>query len=143
MMHQSKDKSRIVSVFFYGLFMDADMLRSIGFHPTNERQASVAGMELRVGQRAALALHPSKSVHGFIMELSTQELDQLYADPSVAAYRPEVVTARLTSGDDIAAICYNLPVPPKHDERNPEYAAKLRDVGRRLGLPYQYVESIG
>jgi hypothetical protein len=132
----------MVSVFFYGLFMDADALRSRGFHPTNERQASVKGMALRLGQRAALALDPLKSTHGFVMDLSQEELDRLYSDPSVAAYRPEAVTARLTSGDGIAALCYNLPTPPRPDERNPAYAANLREVGRRLGLPHQYVESI-
>jgi hypothetical protein len=138
----SASNSRMVSVFFYGLFMDADMLRSKGFHPANERQASVAGMALRLGQRAALALDPSKSAYGFVMDLSQEELDLLYSDPSVAAYRPEAVTAPLTSGADIAALCYNLPMPPRPDERNPAYAAKLREVGRRLGLPHQYVESI-
>ena len=135
--------SRMVSVFFYGLFMDADMLRSKGFHPANERQASVAGMALRVGQRAALALDTSKSTYGFVMDLSQEELARLYSEPSVAAYRPQAIIARLTSGHTIAAFCYNLPVPPQADERNPAYAAKLRELGRRLGLPHQYVESIG
>jgi len=132
----------MVSVFFYGLFMDADELRSSGFHPINEQQARVEGMALRLGQRAALALDPTKSAHGFVMDLSQEELDRLYSDPSVAAYRPEAVTARLTSGNEVAVVCYNLPTPPKPDERNPAYAAKLRQVGLRLGLPNQYVESI-
>jgi hypothetical protein len=42
------------SIFFYGLFMDATILRSKGFHPANERKACVRGMALRLGQRAAL-----------------------------------------------------------------------------------------
>ena len=138
----SDDHSRQVCVFFYGLFMDADLLRAMGFHPANERQARVAGMGLRLGQRAALAQDPTKSVHGFVMELSQEELDRLYANPDVAAYRPEAVTAQLTSGDDVAALCYNLPVPPTPDEGNPEYAAKLRELGRRLGLPSLYVDTV-
>jgi hypothetical protein len=67
---------------------------------------------------------------------------RLYAEPSVAAYRPEPVVARLASDEEVAALCYNLPVPPKPDERNPDYAAKLRELGRRPGLPDHYVESI-
>jgi hypothetical protein len=139
---QSEDNSPMVSVFFYGLFMDADALRSKGFHPTNERQARLDGMALHIGQRATLTHDPSKSAHGFVIDLSRRELDRLYAEPSVASYRPEIVSARLTSGHSIAAVCYNLPIAPEPTERNPEYAAKVRELGRRLGLPAQYVESI-
>lgn len=130
------------SVFFYGLFMDVTILRSKGFHPANERNACVRGMALRLGQRAALAPDPAKSVYGFVMDLPHDELDRLYAEPSVAAYRPEPVVAHLASGEEVTALCYNLPVPPKPDERNPDYAAKLRELGRRLGLPEHYMESI-
>jgi hypothetical protein len=133
----------MVSVFFYGLFMDADALRAMGLHPTKERQARVDGVALRLGQRAALAPDPSKSVYGFVMELSGEELDRLYADPSVAAYRSEEVVARLNTGETINATCYNLPVPPDASERNPAYAASLRELGKRLGLPRAYLESIG
>src|ERR1700722_19193877 len=109
----------MVNVFFFGLFMDADALRSSGFHPSNEQQARVEGMILRLGQRAALALDPSQSTYGFVMDLSQEELDRLYSDPSVAAYRPEAVVVRLISGDKIDAVCYNLPVPSKPGGRNP------------------------
>jgi len=141
-MPLNDNKSGRIWVFFYGLFMDPDMLRAKGLHPTNVRQACVVGMALHLGQRAALVPDASKSVHGFVMQLFQEELDRLYADISVAAYRPENINVRLTSGEDMTALCYNLPIPPKPDERNPEYAATLRDLGRRLGLPQQYLESI-
>lgn len=131
-----------VNVFFYGLFMDAEALRAKGFHPNNERQACVRGMALRVGERATLVPNSSESVHGFVMCFSRAELDRLYAEPRVAAYRPEAVSALLTSGESVQALCFNLPVAPDHRERNPDYATKLRELGGRLGLPDQYVESI-
>lgn len=136
-----KDSSR-PCVFFYGLFMDATLLRSMGFHPVNEREACAHGMALRLGQRAALAPDPAKSVYGLVMDIPRDELDRLYAEPGVAAYRPEPVVAHLASGEEVAALCFNLPVPSRPDERNPEYAAKLRELGTRLGLPDHYVESI-
>ena len=138
----SERNSLMVSVFFYDLFMDADALRSKGFHPTNVRQARVDGMALQIGHRATLTPDPSKSAHGFLMDLSRRELDRLYTEPSVTSYRPEIVRARLTSGHSIAVVCYNLPVPPELTERNAEHAAKIRELGRRLGLPAQYMESI-
>jgi hypothetical protein len=122
--------------------MDATLLRSMGFHPVNEREACVHGMALRLGQRAALAPDPARSVYGFVMDIPHDELDRLYAEPSVAAYRLEPVVARLASGEEVEALCYNLPVPPGPNERNLDYAVKLRELGSRLGLPDHYVESI-
>ena len=40
------------------------------------------------------------------------------------------------------AMSYNLPQPPAASERNPEYAAKLRAVARKVGLPAEYLASI-
>jgi len=76
------------------------------------------------------------------MSLSLAELEQLYAEPSVTAYRPEAVLAHLHGGGSIAALCFNLAEPPSATEHNPEYASKLRAVAQRLGLPADYVTSI-
>ena len=140
--NQAETEPGWVNVFFYGLFMDADSLRANGFHPHSERQACVRGMALRIGERATLVPNSSESVHGFVMCFSRVEIDRLYAEPSVATYRPEVVRALLTSGETVQALCFNLPIGLDQRERNPDYATKLRELGRRLGLPDQYVESI-
>jgi hypothetical protein len=134
--------NRNVDVFFYGLFMDPDALRAKSLHPLNIRQASVQRMALRLGDRATLVPDPAASVHGMLMELSHPELDRLYAEPSVAAYRAEPVLAKLADGDSVPALCFNLPMPPDPDQSNPEYAAKLQAVARRLGLPEYYVARI-
>jgi len=41
---------RRVDVFFYGLFMDAGLLRTKGAQPMNVRMASVLGFALRIGK---------------------------------------------------------------------------------------------
>src|ERR1700712_5190312 len=94
---------RSVDVFFYGLFMDESALRAKGFQPANARQARADGFSLRLGARATLVPDVAKCVHGMLMGLTHRELDQLYAEPSVAAYRPEAGTALLSDGRDIAA----------------------------------------
>jgi hypothetical protein len=134
--------SRAIDVFFYGLFMDAETLRANGLHPTNGRQACVSGMALRIGRRATLVPDPSNSVYGFVFGLSHQEVERLYAEPSVAAYRPEAVIAQLADRSFIPALCFNLPPSNDTAEANPEYAEKLRTVADRLGLPADYVASI-
>ena len=135
-------ESRPINVFFYGLFMDAETLRANGFHPVNARQACVSGMALQIGRRATLVPDPAKCVYGFVIGLSHQEVERLYAEPSVAAYRPEAVTAQLADRSCVPALCFNLPPSDEMAEANPEYAEKLRAVAGRLGLPADYTASI-
>ena len=134
--------SRRIEVFLYGLFMDADLLRSKGADPVKIRPACVPGFALRIGHRATLLQNPGARAYGLLMELTHGEIEQLYSEPSVRAYRPEAVLTELADGSHVPALCFNLIVPPGPDEANPEYAAKLRDLARRLGLPSDYVGSI-
>jgi len=133
---------RSVEVFFYGLFMDESALREKGIRPAHARRASVDGFSLRLGTRATLVPDAAKCVHGMLMSLTHRELDQLYAEPSVAAYRPEAVTATLPEGGSIAALCFNLPMVPAEVQSNSDYAARLQAVARKLGLPESYIDNI-
>lgn len=140
---KSRPLQRTVDAFFYGLFMDENLLRERGLHPSAVRQGHVRGFGLRIGNRATLVPSAEEQVYGIVMSLPMDELSALYAEPSVAAYRPEAVLVQLDDGPAVPALCYNLPTPPEPDERNPDYAAKLRALGARLGLPTSYIESIG
>lgn len=133
---------RRADVFFYGLFMDEELLRAKGLEPEGAELAAVDGLALRIGQRAALVSTPGGRVHGLVCSLRLCELNRLYSEPSVQAYRPQAVLAQLASGGVIAALCYNLLQPPPPSERNPEYAAKLRALALKIGLPAEYVASL-
>jgi hypothetical protein len=131
-----------VDVFFYGLFMDEELLRAKGLNPQRSELASVDGLTLRIGQRAALVPAPGSRVHGVVMTLTLGELNLLYSEPSLQGYEPQAVLALLPAGGVVAALCYNLPRPPLPSERNPEYASKLRAVARKVGLSPEYVASL-
>jgi len=131
-----------VDVFFYGLFMDRQVLEDKGIRPTDIRLAAVPGFVLRIGARAALVPAPAGEVHGVLMKLSQADLEKLYADPGVQAYRPEPVLAVARDATTVAALCYNLPEAPSPDEHNADYAARLQALARRIGLPDDYVASI-
>ncbi len=133
---------RRLDVFFYGLFMDPQLLDGKGIRPVDIRLAAVPGFALRIGARAALVPTPVGEVHGVLMKLSQADIEKLYSEPSVQAYRPEAVLAVARDGVTVAALCYNLPEPPPPDERNAEYASKLRSLAQRIGLPSDYVASI-
>jgi hypothetical protein len=133
---------RRVDVFFYGLFMDEELLGGKGLSPHDAEVGSVPGMSLRIGQRAALVPDLAGRAYGVIMSLTRDELNRLYSEPGVQAYRPEAVLVYPASGGVVSALCYNLPEPPSSGGHNAEYAAKLRAVARRAGLPEEYVALI-
>ena len=131
--------TRRADVFFYGLFMDQELLRAKGLQPQQVERGLVEGLALRIGQRAALVPVSGARVYGLVMSLTLDELAKLYSDPSVRAYQPVAVLVQLENGGRLAALCYNLPEPPSPAERNPQYAAKLRAVAKKVGLPEEYI----
>lgn len=133
---------RRVDVFFYGLFMDVEVLREKGVEPTGVRPARLPGFSLRIGRRATLVPDLDGTVHGVVMELTHDDVDELYAEQSVRSYRPEAVLVELVDGSRRPALCFNLVTPPADGDASAEYAAKLRDVAGRIGLPADYVRTI-
>ncbi len=142
MIALTEAEARRIDVFFYGLFMDDALLREKGMNPGNRRVAFVENFSLVIGARATLVPCPSRTVHGVIFSLTHSEVEALYSEVSVSVYRPEAVSAQLTDGSVIPSLCFNLPVPPSAEERNPQYASKLRELAERIGLPPSYVSSI-
>ena len=131
-----------VEVFFYGLFMDEAVLREKGLSPEGRRAAWVENFRLVIGERATLVPREGGEAHGVLFSLTHGEVDALYSEESVSAYRPEAVCAQLADGSVVPALCFNLPAPPAAEEHNPLYASKLRRLAARLGLPADYVSSI-
>ncbi len=58
-----KERERRVEVFFYGLFMDEELLRGKGLEP-----------------EAALVPTPGAKVYGLVFSLTRSELDRLYSE---------------------------------------------------------------
>lgn len=133
---------RRIDTFFYGLFMDNDILRESKVIPVNTRRAYVDDFALRIGQRATLLPSVGGRAYGMLVALTHSELDQLYSAPGLDQYRPEAVLAQALEGEASPALCYNLREAPRPHERNPEYAARLRGILSKLDFPPEYVASI-
>ena len=134
--------SRQIDGFFYGLFMDAEVLRQAGTKPANFRRAYVEDFALRIGQRATLVPSSGARAWGMLIALTHAELDRLYGAPGLEVYRPEAVVAHSFEGEATPALCYNLVQAPEPHERNTEYAMRLQSVLENLGFPVEYVESV-
>src|SRR5262245_30569968 len=133
---------RRVDAFFYGLFMDLDVLRASGVAPLDPRPAYVDHFAVRIGQRATLLPCAGARAYGMLFALTHPELERLYTAPGLEQYRPEAVLAQPLEGPPTPALCYNLREAPRPDERNPDYAARLRHVLGKLGFPPEYAASI-
>lgn len=128
-------------VFFYGLFMDVALLLAKGLHPDQPRVGWVDDTRLFIGSRAALVPEVGSRAYGVVMSLPADELHALYADDSLRDYVAGPVQVRFMDGGSLTAICYNVP-RDKAGSPNAAYAASLRDVARRAGLPDDYVAAI-
>ncbi len=133
---------RRIDIFFYGLFMDREVLRESGVLAENPRRACVEGFRLCLGQRATLVPSTEARAYGVVFELTHLELERLYTAPGLEAYRPEAVIADLLQGGTLPALCYNLPEAPDAGEADARYAEKLRAVLGDLDFPAHYIEAI-
>jgi hypothetical protein len=135
---------RRVDAFFYGLFMDVEVLRGSGATPAHPRRAYVDGFALRIGPRATLVPSAGARAYGMLFALTHAELDRLYAAPGLDQYRAEALLARPLEGEGppTPALCYNLLEAPRPHERNPEYAARLQRALQKLDFPPEYVASV-
>jgi hypothetical protein len=129
------------SVFFYGLFMDKDLLKEKGFNPQNIKRAYLKGYQLKIGERATLAPNKGACSYGTVMELDSNELQNLYGSDGVEDYVPQPVQANTMVGEPLEAISYILPME-KISGSNSEYAIKLASIAKKLNLPDFYINEI-
>lgn len=131
------------TIFFYGLFMDADLLADKGLRPTVVGRAVLPGYRIHIGDRATLLPAESRHAHGVVMELSDREAEALYSEQSVLEYVRETVQVTLVDTPVVIdAWCYNLPAGHGLSGSNPTYAARLSGLVASLGFEPAYVEEI-
>lgn len=130
-----------VAVFFYGLFMDEDLLASRGIVPSGTSVGYVDDYGLRIGKRATLVPDAGNRAYGVVMTIRDEDVRTLYSEQSVADYVAEPVTVTLPDGARKPAVCYNLPVG-KLEGANPRYVESLLALAGKLGLPGDYLRQI-
>lgn len=70
-MVTDNSKERLHDVFFYGLYMDPDILEQKGVIPRDPRTAVAKGFELKIGNKATLLRKPEGFAYGMVYCLST------------------------------------------------------------------------
>jgi len=129
------------SVFFYGLFMDQDLLREKGFNPHSMKQAYLKGFGLRIGEKATLERAEDECSYGTVVQLESDELESLYGSGGVEDYVAQSVLVATMTGETIEAVSYILPME-NITGSNSEYAITLAGIAKKLDLPEDYIREI-
>lgn len=132
-MDNSKD--RLHKVFFYGLYMDEEILKNKGVKPREKQLAKAKGYKLRVGNMATLLRDKCSEAYGIVYSLSYKEIDILYKDSGLTDYTVEAVMVETEDKVQIATLCCTLLTPPQEDESNDVYLKSLKQCMQKYKLP--------
>lgn len=134
-------KAELIDGFFYGLYMDPDILSSLDIYPTESRMACIQGYGIDVRGLVKAIPEKGKTVWGMVFKLSPENLHKMYSGEKTSAYRPEQMRAITIRGENIPVTCYN--VPPDHSAGlNTDYLEKLILSAKKLGLPPNYIDEL-
>ena len=132
-----------VWVFFYGSYMNRNVLREADLAPDRLEPARLPGFDIRVEPRANLVRSEEHSVYGVLGRATHEELGRLYAharDVLGETYLPEAVLVE-AAGRWQPALCYVChdmePRPP-----DPEYVERILAAAREHAFPAWYLDRV-
>lgn len=131
--------------FFYGGYMDPEILEAAGASPENCEAGYVADFELMVGPLANLEVKKGARAYGLLAQLSHDDLEKLYGGDPVALkgapYLPEAVLVHTNDGRAVPAMTYICPAL-SGEKPDQAYVAKLVRAAEKLQLPTDYMALI-
>lgn len=125
-----------VTVFFYGLYMDAALLERKHSAASPPRRARLDGYRIVIEARATLVPANAAAVYGLVMQVPADDLERLYADPAVLDYRARPVRVTVDPDTALEAVCYIAPLVG--GARSERYVLELERLATRLQLPGEY-----
>jgi gamma-glutamyl AIG2-like cyclotransferase len=133
-----------VATFFYGSYMNPDVLREVEIDLRAPQVARLSGYELTIRPRANLTRSDRHVAWGVVAELDHRELERLYAHASDVlgeCYLPEAVLVEHEGGRFRPALCYLChSMVPRPAET--AYVERVAAPARALALPAWYIAHI-
>jgi AIG2 family protein len=133
-----------VWVFFYGSYMNPDVLREVDIVPVEWEVARLHGFDIAIRPRANLVPSEQHCVYGVVAKATHAELVRLYAhakDVLGETYLPYPVCVETRDGKSRPALCYlSKAMDPGPTERG--YLDLILGPAREFGLPGWYVERL-
>lgn len=132
---------RKVPVFFYGSFINLDVLRQADVEPENSRVGRLLGWELRVAPLATLEPNDAAVTYGIVVACTHEELERLYAQDWVGGYLPEAVLIEIDRAY-LPALTYIKWDDERGAAAAPDYVERIAGPAEKLGFPDWYVRHI-
>jgi hypothetical protein len=131
-----------VWTFFYGSYINLDVLRAVDLVPAQVDVARLGGYDIRIEPLANLVPSTKDSVYGILAPATHRQLHRLYTEHAQGVlggvYEPHAVLAETLDGRWRAALCYisHTLTPARPD---PAYVGRIVGPARTLGFPDWYV----
>jgi len=130
-----------VWTFFYGSYINLDVLKEVDLVPERVERATLAGFDIRIAPRANLIRSETHSVYGILATATHAELARLYVhskDVLGETYLPEAVLARTSAGDYRPTLCYISPeMAPRPAEA--AYVNRIVVAARQFQFADEYI----
>ena len=134
-----------VKVFFYGSYINFDVLKQVDIKKRDFETCTLRDHELSIAPLANIIRKEQGVVYGILTRLTHPELDRLYQGHAKkvlgAEYLPEAVMAHRINGPPSPALCYishNL-APGRADA---PYVDRILKPAQQYGFPDWYLAHI-
>jgi hypothetical protein len=134
-----------VWVFFYGSYINFDVLKEAGLVPSEWEVARLPGFDIRIAPRANLVRSDRDTVWGINATATHAELDHLYTAHAKGVlgetYLPEAVLTTTADGKLRPSMTY---ISPHMIARAAEgaYVERIAASAKNFGFPSWYLERI-
>lgn len=133
-----------VWTFFYGSYMNFDVLREVDLVPEQWQVARLYGFDIRIQPRANLTRSDQHCVYGIGATATHAELPWLYAhakDILGELYLPEAVLVETLAEQWRPALCYPCPeMEPRPAEL--AYVERMLQPAKQFGFPAWYIQRL-
>ncbi len=133
-----------VWTFFYGSFMNPEVLKKQGIVPAALEAATLNGFDISIRPLANLTRSSGGCVYGAVAHITHAELVSLYGssgDKLGVAYLPQAVLVHLRNGTWLPAMCYVASELGEGPATN-EYVDLIVDSARRYAFPESYIDHL-
>lgn len=132
---------REIWTFFYGSYMNFDVLKEVDLMPERWEVAKLYGFDIRIQPRANLIRSDQHCVYGIIAAVTHEELQHLYAHAQGVlgeVYLPEAVLIETLDGKWLPALCYICPEMQPRPAAE-DYLDRIIKPAKALGFPQWYI----
>lgn len=130
-----------VWVFFYGSFINREVLAQVEYAPRDVEVARLHGYDISIAPLATLVPADGRTVYGILALATHAELGRLYTQEWVGDYLPHPVAVERLDGSLRPALCYIKPRQAPHPPAN-DYLDRIVGPARELGFPDWYLERL-